>query len=53
MFRKKLPWEYWRWKIAEQFHWTLDQVDALSMRDLTEYFQVNDAKSKVAETKRK
>jgi hypothetical protein len=43
-----MPWEYWRWKIAEQFHWTLAQVDALSMDDLAEYFQVQDGRSKAA-----
>jgi hypothetical protein len=39
---KNLPWEYWRWKIAEQYHWTLDYVDGLSMQDIEDYFQVHD-----------
>jgi hypothetical protein len=41
-----MPWEFWRWQIAEQYHWTLDQVDAISMDDLKEYFQVMDGKYK-------
>lgn len=37
-----MPWEYWRWRIAEQYGWTLNEVDALSMDDLQEWFQVQD-----------
>jgi hypothetical protein len=43
-----MPWEYWRWKIAEQFHWTLEQIDALSMADLEEYFQIQDGVHKAS-----
>jgi len=41
-----MPWEYWRWRIAEQYSWTLKEVDALSMDDLKEWFQVQDGISK-------
>jgi hypothetical protein len=37
-----MPEEYWRWKIAEQFGWTLEQVDALRLEDYAEYHQVRD-----------
>jgi len=38
--------EYYRWKIAEQYGWTLNEVDSLSMDDLQEYFQVQDGAGK-------
>jgi hypothetical protein len=44
--RYGLPWEFWRWQIAERFGWTLDTVDALSMGDLGEWFQIEDARAK-------
>jgi hypothetical protein len=34
--------EYWRWHLAEQYGWTLDYVDSLSMDDMQEYYQVQD-----------
>ena len=39
---ERMPEEYWRWKIAEQFGWTLEQVDALRLEDYAEYHQVRD-----------
>ena len=36
------PLEYWRWHMAEQYGWTLDYVDSLSLEDMTEYYQVQD-----------
>jgi hypothetical protein len=32
--------------LAQQFGWTLPEVDSLSMLDLEEYFQVEDGKAK-------
>lgn len=36
--------------LAERFHWTLTEVDALSLADLEEFFQVQDGRSKAAGT---
>jgi hypothetical protein len=44
-----MPLEYWRWQIAREFGWTLPQVDALSMEDFTQYFQVRDGIHKAQE----
>jgi hypothetical protein len=41
-----MPFEYIRWTLAERFHWTLTEVDALSMADLEEFFQIEDGKAK-------
>jgi hypothetical protein len=32
--------------MAERFHWTLSEVDALSMGDLQEFFQIEDGRMK-------
>jgi len=40
------PLEYWRWHLAEQYGWTLDYVDSLSLADMTEYYQVQDGLGK-------
>ena len=40
------PPEYWRWKLAEKFGWTLDYIDALSIGDFNEYIQVADGTAK-------
>jgi hypothetical protein len=37
-----MPWAFWRWKVAEQMGWTLQQVDALTVHDWNEYFQIQD-----------
>jgi hypothetical protein len=31
--------------MAERFHWTLAEVDALSMGDLYDYFEIEEAKA--------
>ena len=41
-----MPFEYVRWRLAKEFGWTLEQVDALSMADLHEYYQVTDGMNK-------
>ena len=38
-----------RWRIAERFHWTLPEVDALSMQDLHDLEQIDHGRSKAAE----
>ena len=43
-----MPDEYWRWKIVFDTGWTLDQVDALTLKDYHEYFQVQDGVAKAA-----
>jgi hypothetical protein len=42
----KIPWAYYRWEIAREFGWTLDYVDALTLGNLQEYFQVRDGIAK-------
>lgn len=51
--REGLPWEFWRWTLAERFGWTLDVVDALSMGDLHAWFQIEDARVKEREEREK
>lgn len=41
-----MPWEFYRWKVAERFGWTLEYVDSLKMEDLHEHFQIEDGISK-------
>jgi hypothetical protein len=48
-----MPLEYWRWHIAREFGWTLAQVDALSLADLDEYFQVSEGLVKAREQEAK
>jgi hypothetical protein len=40
--------ELLRWSMAERFGWTLAEVDALSMGDLHEFLQIEDARAKAA-----
>jgi hypothetical protein len=47
-----MPWEFYRWRLAEQYGWTLGEVDALSMGDIHEWMQIEDAKAKRAEVAR-
>jgi hypothetical protein len=35
-----------RWNIAERFGWTLDEVDALTVSDLFDLFQIDDGRGK-------
>jgi hypothetical protein len=42
-----MPPELLRWTLAERFGWTLAEVDALSLADLEEFFQVEDGRAKV------
>lgn len=42
------PLELFRWELAEKFGWTLAEVDALKLKDLHEYLQIQDGKSKAA-----
>lgn len=43
---EKLPFEYWRWTMAKELGWTLDTIDALSMREFHEFLQVRDGTAK-------
>lgn len=40
-----MPDAWWRWKIAQEFGWTLEQVDALSVADMHEYWQIRDGEA--------
>ena len=44
-----MPEEFIRWILAERFHWTLTEVDALSMADREEFFQIEDGRIKAAQ----
>jgi hypothetical protein len=35
-----------RWRLAREFGWSLEYIDALSMADLEEYLQVTDGEIK-------
>lgn len=41
-----MPIQAVRWKIAERFGWTLEQVDALSLADLYELLEVIEGENK-------
>jgi hypothetical protein len=41
----EMPWEFYRWKLAEQFGWTLEYIDGLSLADLHQWYQVRDGQS--------
>ena len=44
-----LPMELTRWTLAERFHWTLPDVDALSVADLHQLIQVDDGRKNARE----
>lgn len=41
------PVELLRWQIAERYGWSLEYIDNLSMADIHEYLQIQDAKAKL------
>lgn len=45
-----MPWEYWRWELVRETGWTLDVVDALSLKDFAEWIQVRDGKNKAGKS---
>ena len=45
-FGKPVPLALTRWVLAERFHWTLDEVDALTLGDLEELHYVDDGRTK-------
>jgi hypothetical protein len=47
------PLELIRWSLAERFGWTLADVDALSMADLAQFYQIEDGRAKAREDGRK
>jgi hypothetical protein len=40
------PIELLRWQLAEKYGWTLDYIDGLSVRDVHQHIQIQDAKYK-------
>lgn len=46
------PFALVRWSLAERFHWTLDEVDALTLTDLAELYSVEDGRGKAHEEKK-
>lgn len=45
-----MPAEYYRWKLAERFGWSLEYVDSLTMQDFHELLQVDDGRAKAKKT---
>lgn len=41
-----LPYEFWRWELVQETGWTLDQVDALPVKDWLDWLQIRDGKAK-------
>jgi len=48
-----MPFEYIRWRLAEDFGWTLDYIDNLSMAEVEKWLQVEDGKGRARKTKNK
>lgn len=44
--RYEMPWEGIRWILAEKYHWTLDVIDNLDIRDIVEEAAVQEALAK-------
>jgi len=40
--------ELLRWNLAERFHWTLSEIDALNFKDLHEFWQIEDGRGKAS-----
>ncbi len=41
-----MPWEFWRWELVKETGWSLEYVDALSVKDFQEWVHVRDGKRK-------
>ena len=41
-----MPHEFWRWELVQETGWTLDQVDALSVKDWNDWLHIRDGKAK-------
>lgn len=41
-----MPYEFWRWELVQETGWTLDQVDALSVKDFNDWLHIRDGKAK-------
>lgn len=46
------PLELIRWDLAEQFGWTLDYIDSLSVDVLHEYMAIRDGRGKFQEIRK-
>ena len=46
-----MPYEYHRWEIVKETGWSLEYIDALSLGDYFERFQVQDGISKARNSK--
>lgn len=40
------PFELIRWSLAEKFGWTLDYIDGLPLKELHDYFRIQDGRAK-------
>lgn len=47
-----MPYEFWRWELVQETGWTLDQVDALSVKDWNDWLHIRDGKAKARATMR-
>jgi hypothetical protein len=41
-----MPQEYTEWDIVERTGWTLDYIRSLSLQDIHDFYQIQDAKIK-------
>ena len=41
-----MPHEFWRWELVQDTGWTLEQVDALSVKDWNDWLHIRDGKAK-------
>lgn len=42
-----MPEEVLRWKLAEEFGWSLEYIDGLSLQDILDYISIEDGKAHV------
>jgi hypothetical protein len=45
-FSEAPPWELLRWTLAENYGWTLEYIDALSVATIHQWIQIEDGKAK-------
>lgn len=41
-----MPYEFWKWELVQDTGWTLEQVDALSVKDFNDWLHIRDGKAK-------
>ncbi len=44
-----MPLEFWVWELVKETGWTMGQVDALTLQDWSDWFNVRDAIARAKE----